>query len=280
MSPSELYLIHFQNPEPKFYARIPHIFDHLTYDELNKKTGKVERKRLSVNAIQLYRVLKAVAGDLGKCWKNTKNLAEQANLSVGAISNAKEELQKKFIELDLNPLIQITKKNKSRSSMGGTSYHEIKIMDIWKWNNAFMGTFKFHKGGSSSPHELEESSGSPHEPEPLGSGSPHEPNNNPINKKQLSKEQQPAPLAPVVSSAKKERLFPSERSKKIYDQLVNAGCHEVTAYKISVTCPPDDFNQAISYTNRMCKKSTKENKWGYLQSVIKNKWWQEKLKNE
>jgi hypothetical protein len=94
----------------KYFTMIPNMLDDLM--------------DLSVYGFRLYYHLKRVAGDKGKCWQSTKNLAYWCNMSVGAVVRAKKELERLR-------LITITKK---QSPHGGFDYHEITINDIWKEN--------------------------------------------------------------------------------------------------------------------------------------------------
>jgi hypothetical protein len=292
-SPTEAYVIAFQNSEPKHYTRVPNIIDHLTYDAMDSE-GNVIKKRLSVFAKELYRILRMIANDYGACWMNRDNLAELANMSTGSITNAKKELEQKFHQLDGQPLINIEENQKS-TKVNGTTYHKITIIDIWKWNNAFMSAFNFQKKyGAPSPHDGANPAPSPHDGPPREAPSPHDTNNNQTNKNHLSKEQQPTPAGSLVASLVslytkkdplypsdqqkhfKERLFPSGQQKRAYDWLVGEGCFEPTAYKISITYSSDDICKASNYTNEMHKKSKKDNKWGYLQQTLKNKYWMKK----
>lgn len=104
---AECYTFHLQDEEPSFYSRIPHILSYLTYDYEDPKTKEKSVRHLSVYARELYRVIKSIAADKGACWTMRDNLAELANMSAGAISNAKWELQQKMHQLDESPLIMI-----------------------------------------------------------------------------------------------------------------------------------------------------------------------------
>jgi hypothetical protein len=82
----------------------------------------IDEMGLSVYAFRLYFKLKRVAGDNGKCYYSAKQLSEQCNMSVGSISNAKQEL------LDAN-LIRIERANER-------SRDNITIVDMWPANFA------------------------------------------------------------------------------------------------------------------------------------------------
>lgn len=71
--------------------------------------------------ICVYGYLKRVAGDDGKCWQNTKTIAEHCKMSVGKVSEVKKSLRDKW------KLIEITEVPAPR---GGWPYHVITIVDI------------------------------------------------------------------------------------------------------------------------------------------------------
>lgn len=99
---------------------------------------------LSLPARWLYVYLKSVAGDSGECWQNMTTLTTGAQISRGAVSNARREL----VEAKLIVVIK-----------GKGSLHEtdrIRILDIWQQNMA-----EFCGIASSSC-----------EPEPSSSGEP------------------------------------------------------------------------------------------------------------
>lgn len=294
MLQAELYAIHFANSEPSFYGRIPHIIDHLTYDKVNKKTGKVEKKRLSVYAKELYRVFKSIAGDRGACWQNRDNLADLANMSAGSITNAKNELTQKFHQLDGNPLITITEEKK-RNPKNGTEYHKVVILDIWRWNNAFMGTRKFHQEENCnektyeqapSPHDRAREAPSPHDSAPQGAPSPHDINKNPITKTKMFKEQQPV-KTPDCSFEKENSVFSDRKNispeDQAYDWFLKFGCDSKTAAFLSATYSVKDIIDASKYVEDMIDKKRKKretigNKIGYLRDALKNKRWIKKGK--
>ena len=82
----------------------------------------VDDMGLSPHAFRLYARLKRVAGDAGKCFYTTKQLAEHCQMSVGAISRAKQELV-------AAQLIHI-----QRQSVFARD--EITIVDLWPSNFA------------------------------------------------------------------------------------------------------------------------------------------------
>lgn len=83
---------------------------------------------LSVYAFRLYVRLKRVAGDDGKCFFTTRQLAEQCRMSVGAVSKAKQELAgKDLIRVD---------------SDGKWVRDNITIVDMWPANFAYFAQEK------------------------------------------------------------------------------------------------------------------------------------------
>lgn len=97
----------------------------------------IDEMDLSVYAFRLYVRLKRVAGDGGKCFYSTRQLAEQCRMSVGAVSNAKQEL----IEKDL---IRIDRS-------GDWDRDNITLVDVWPANFAYYAQEK--QEVPCSPHE-------------------------------------------------------------------------------------------------------------------------------
>jgi len=133
----------------------------------------VEEMDLSVYAFRLYVRLKRVAGDEGKCFYSTRQLAEQCRMSVGAVSKAKQEL----VDADL---IRIER-------AGDWERDNITIVDMWPANFAYFAQDK--QVASCSPHEQD---CSPHE-HPVHhmntACSPHERNKEELIKEELIKEE-------------------------------------------------------------------------------------------
>ena len=289
MTPSELYAIQFQNPEPAYYTMMPHILDYLTYDDIDESTGQKTIKRLSIYAKELYRALKKVAGEKGACWQNRDNLAEICNMSAGSVTNAKKELSQAFHQLDGNALIKIEKKKKSTEN-NSTTYDLITIVDIWRWNRAYMSTIEFHKPNPSnlealSPNDSAGGAPSSHDTAPQRALSPHDINNNPNNKNPLLKEQQPVLLADVCGVfLKKNGLFEDETKRKAYQWLIDLGCHGTTASNIVSQYEPDEIAKASAYTLEMKKKKLQKNEkfdnpLGYFHACLKQKWYDKKEHN-
>src|SRR3954466_12480374 len=97
-------LIKFESCEPDWFTMMPNVLSFLTY-----KDEKGEIVRLSALARELYRVIKVAAGETGGCWKSCKTLSIEANMSIGSVTNCKEELCQPMIELGGKPLIVIQK---------------------------------------------------------------------------------------------------------------------------------------------------------------------------
>lgn len=105
---SENYITE-QVPDRRYFTIIPNLVDDL---------------RLSAAAFRLYVHLKRVAGETGKCWQSTTTLAEHCGLSRHTVIRAKKELE-------AYALIEVTARKRPD---GGMPYHEIKILDLWKYN--------------------------------------------------------------------------------------------------------------------------------------------------
>lgn len=288
LSPSELYAAAFSYSEPKFYTMVPNILSVLTYDYLDEKTGKTEVRRLSVYAKELYRELKDIASSSQKCWMGRNGLAERCNMSEGMITKCKEELTQKFHQLDGTSLIEIKEKpkgiKKDGNLIGGTTYHEIMILNIWPWNNAYMTVKKYIKEEALSPHDSQVEALSPHDIEPRSSLSPHDTNNNNSNNNYLSDEIEPTPTGESAVSLEKEKnLFLSEDKQKIYDWLVEKKCDPRNAKSIANKFSGQDVRNASIYlTNCLEKKKAKgetldnESKWKYFTKVLNERYWEKK----
>lgn len=285
ISSSELYAEQFQNPEPKFYTRVPNIIDHLTYTVLDK--GKKKTKRLSIYAKELYRIIRMIASDKGACWNSTENLAKKIGCSVGAVVNAKKELLMPMDQLDGSPLVIETRKKLLKKKADGTNFATTlctrTIIDIWKWNNAFMATLKYQNqyGSTDSCDESVDGTDSCGESVPLGTDSCGERNNNPSNNIPLFEEQQPtADADPVcLSKMQKKRLFLSDSQRKVFDYLVKDGLEEKAAMDIACKFTSEELNSALKYCAEQFKKNKQKgkkvpNKWGYLRSCLNSRYWE------
>ena len=289
---SEVYMAHFQNPEPKYYTTIPNILSHLTYKTKDKKTGKTVIKKLSIHSRELYRILKETAGQHGKCWRNRDNLADLCNMSAGMITKCKQELCQAFEELDGKPLIIITEKKKTKKDQGGTTYHEIMITDIWAYNNGFMAVLPLRKdepivyeeNENSSPScgDIEEGSPSCGDIEQEGSPSCGDTNKNPNNKKPLFSNKQ---CSDKSDSAffKGLRNSVSEKKAYAYEWMIKNGCKPGNALKLIEKFSAEDIGKAADYLNEMVKKkkmkgeSIKDmNLWGYFTTILKKSYWEKK----
>jgi len=284
ISPAELYAIRFQNAEPANFSMVPNIIDHLTYDYIDEKTGVKTVKKLSIYAKALYQTLKTIAGEHGACWQNRNNLAELANMSAGSISNAKEELQQKFHQLDSNPLIVIEKHSKI-TAKNKTEYDKIFIADIWKWNNAYMATLKFQKMLARSQddraHEARSQDDRAFDPTSQGARSPHDTIKTCSEKDPMFKEQHPAAGGENVDvflhKKEKERMFPSDAHKENYEWMIAKGCDADSAHSLALT-NLEEFKKSVEYTNKRLGKNKEKGKkntnpWGYLRRTIQQKWW-------
>jgi hypothetical protein len=281
-SSAELYAYHFQNPEPKYYTRVPNIIDHLTYIKKDDNGNDIHM-RLSIYAKELYRIIRMIASDHNVCWYNTKSLAEKVGCSVGSICNAKKELLMPMDQLGGNALVKETRKMKPNYLNGvlisRSESCTYQIVDIWPWNNAYMATIGKSKKESDSPHESDGGGDSPHESPLLGTDSPGEPIKN--NKNPLFKEQQPSAKADSVVFKNEEGLFPSEEQNKAGIWLLDNGCEKSVALRFLKKYSYSDLSNAISYFLECMKKNRKKGKktkqeWAYLQTILNNRYWEKK----
>ncbi|MCJ7443115.1 MAG: helix-turn-helix domain-containing protein [Methanotrichaceae archaeon] len=95
----------------------------------------------SIQTIMLYCELKRIAGEKGKCWMSTANLAKKCDMSTGSVSESKRDLVE-------NSFIKI-KKIKCDKGF----YHEIEIVDVWLRNITFFTSSSPHEELTFSPHE-------------------------------------------------------------------------------------------------------------------------------
>lgn len=291
ISPSELYAEQFQNPEPKFYTRVPNIIDHLTYEVVVK--GKKVRKRLSVYAKELYRIIRMIASDNGACWNSTQSLAKKIGCSVGSVVNAKKELLMPMDQLDGSPLVIETRKKLLKKNPDGTNFATIlctrTIIDIWKWNNAYMATLKYQNqyGSTDSYDESVDSTDSCSESVFLGTDSCGERNNISLNKIPLFKEQQPtADADPVcLSKMEKKRMSLSDSQIKVLDYLIKEGLEEKASLDIARKFNSEELKEALKYCIEQFKKNKNKgkqvpNRWGYLRSCLNGRYWENKKDKE
>lgn len=285
-SASEVYAFHLQNEEPSFYSRIPHILSYLTYDYIDPKTQEKSVMRLSVHARELYRLIKQIAGDTGKCWANRNTLAEMANMSVGSISSAKWELSQSFHQLDGNPLISIKKTCKrtvvESHAVNGTVYDTVLILNIWKWNNAFMQTRSLHLESVHNPEarstgDSADEARSTGDSACLGARSTGDTNKNPVLTPQMSIKQQPeASASDVAFKPTKKRNFPSEKTKEAYEWMRRKECPEPLSYTIATSYVFEDIQQASIYVKKQIDKKKRpiNEIWAYFQTTLKNRYWE------
>lgn len=141
-------------PEPRHYERIPAILDYLTYieQELDEETGELNwyRKRLTPTQKDIYRIVKQKCqGGQSVCFATQKHIADQAECSNNAVVEASRVFSLAFEQLDGSPLVLCEKKYvlTKRSKEDGQDVKVNKrpvnissLVDVWRWNNAFMDT--------------------------------------------------------------------------------------------------------------------------------------------
>jgi hypothetical protein len=281
----ELYAVYLENEEPNFYSRVPHILDYLTYDHIDEKTGKIEIRRLSIYAKELYRVLKSVAGDQGACWQNRDKLAETCNMSAGQIGNCKKELTQKFHQLDGNPLIHIDKVQKCTVGGGiikNKTYNDrIKVKNIWGYNNAFMRTRDLRKKEASTQDDSPSKASTQNDDATQEAVTCGDTNNNPINNP-LFIEQQPGTAVPAVVPYQKNKVVFSDERDKSYNWLISLGFKVKDALKICMDYSTDEIRKANEYMVNQLKINTSKriaspsNEHGYFVNILRNKYWEKK----
>ena len=143
----ELYLVSFQNSDPKHFDMIPEILDYLTYldTDVDKTTGEITyyRKSLTSDDINLYRIIKQKAGSINKSWAKGKDYARQMKCNENTITKYKRILQMPFEQLEGNSLIHVDTIYTLREREGAQypeERHIISGIHIWNYNNAFMAT--------------------------------------------------------------------------------------------------------------------------------------------
>lgn len=284
-SPSEIYVEQFQNSEPKFYTRIPNIIDHLTYTV--EENGKKIKKRLSIYAKELYRIIRMIASEGGSDWNTTKSLAEKIGCSVGSIHKAKKELLMPIDQLDGTALVTEKRKTIQKTASDGRKFATTlctrTINDIWKWNNAFMATLKYQNqyGGTDSCGESVGGTDSCGESVYPGTDSCGERNNISLNKNPMFKKQHPtANAAPVcLSKNKKGRMSLSEDQRKSYEWMLANGCDEKSAFTMASKFTTQEISDASYYLEGQRKKSKAKGKnitnlWGYFHQTLKGRFWE------
>jgi hypothetical protein len=285
LMPSEIYAEQFQNPEPKYYTRMPNIIDHLTYTVI--ENGKKKVKRLSIYAKELYRIIRMIASDKGACWNTAESLALKIGCSVGSVVNAKKELLMPMDQLDGSPLVIETRKKILKTKPDGKKFATVlctrTVIDIWKWNNAFMATVSFQNqyGNTDSCGESVDNTDSCGESVSLGTDSCGEGNNNPPKKNPLFKEQQPTASADSVclSKIQKKALLFSEDRTSAFNWMVSKGCEEKAAYAMAKDFTPQEIDLASKYVVSQEKKNKAkgkklDNPWGYFTQTLRGKYWE------
>lgn len=272
---STQYLVALKNGEPSNYTMVPNIIDHLTYDEIDSE-GKIVTKRLSVYATHLYRVLRSVAGQENATWKNTENLAEISNMSVGQIVKCKKELMQKFHELEGQPLIEITERKKctfkSGEKLNGTVYHLVSINNIWGFNRAYFYMKKLLKQ-ADSPHEPAGMADSPHESALEEAHSLSERNKITNTNTPLSKEQDSTAEAVSVCSLDPGDVVVSEQTR-MFNWLMQIGFDILSAKSIIDNFTSKDLFHASGYVQKIMQKKKISNIVGYLRKTLENRWWE------
>jgi hypothetical protein len=288
---AEKHAEELQDYTPRYFAQVPHCIDELTYDYVHPETGKITKKRLSVYAKELYRIIKKITGENGTCWASAEYLAEMCNMSEGRVSKSKWELQQAFHQLDGKPLIAIQKEKKTKflsdKILNKTERHIIRLYDIWNFNGAHMSlpkeakkilNYDSEEGGARSPRDRAIEARSPRDRAPQEARSPRDPNNNNIQQEPIVKEQQPvATRNPVVFLNQKEKLFMSSDKKEAYEWMVKNKCEEKIAFVLAQKYSVNEISEASKYLEKKSKSQSfaiKNNKWAYFQNILQKRYWE------
>lgn len=283
-SASELFYAQLENSEPNFYTRVPNIIDHLTYTTI--VDGKKEVHRLSVYAKELYRVIRMIASDTGKCWNTGALLALKVGCSTGMITKAMKELLMPMDQLDGNALIVESRRFKEVVRDDGTKYAVTlctrTVVNIWNWNNAFMATLSYQtqygRRGSISCDEIDGGSISYDEMASLGSVSLSEANNNSLNNNPLLNKQPTEAEAPDPVCPSEEVVQLSEDEDPLFTKLVGLGFKNKVAKELIDKYPLEYFNKAFTHIKKVRKEykvkgKVMTNPNGYFIKTLENKYW-------
>lgn len=288
------YAYHFENPEPKFFTQIPNIIDHLTYT-IGKGKDKVT-KRLSIYAKELYRIIKMIASENGKCWSKGETLALRMGCSTGKVSQAMKELLMPMDQLDGSPLIKEERRYKQVVRDDGTKFAvplcTRTIVCVWRWNNAFMATVKFQNqygetdevmNDTDSCGETVGGTDSCGETASRVTVSCGEANNNLSKNIPLLKEQQPTesddPDPVCLSKIEKRILSLSEAQRKVFEYLIKNDFSEKVSLDMCKKYSPIEMQKASEYfvkqnTKNKIKGRQIPNMQGYFVSILQGRYWE------
>ncbi len=84
-------------------------------------------------------IVRTVGWGMGACHKSSRTLARELRCSVGAVSQAKKDLQRKHYLVHFKPLIEIVSVPRRA---GGRPYHSIRPVDIWAENDRYFISMK------------------------------------------------------------------------------------------------------------------------------------------
>lgn len=298
-----------QIEEPRHYDRIPAILDYLTYVEevTDKKSGekKYYRKRLSLGAKELYRIIKQRSGKINKCWAEGEDLADHLGCDEDSITKYKKILCMPIEQLEGNTLINIETQYKMDEKDGhkfARTKHIISVNHIWHYNNAFMDNFdtsifpKKCEEISKNDYEVaiekmrqptltqeivHNSGGSPKPSEEQGGGLRKEkiapqggnPKRSDVNKLQSSSysvsSHYTADAARVTSSMMKDCLFSENpMARWLYDYFDQHYCTQILKEYSS-----EAIELARRYFEERRSKKRLDNPAGYIRRIFENKWY-------
>jgi hypothetical protein len=294
ISPTEQYAYHFENPEPKFFTQIPNIIDHLTYTIV--KDGKKTTERLSIYAKELYRIIKMIASEDGKCWSKGETLALRMGCSTGKVSQAMKELLMPMDQLDGSPLIKEERRYKQMVKDNGVKFAAPlctrTIVCVWRWNNAFMATVKFQNQYGYTDEVMNETDSCG---ETVGGTDSYgetasrvtvscgEANNNLSKNIPLLKEQQPTesddPDPVCLSKIEKAIMSLSAEQRNSFEGLIKSDFEEKAAIDLAKKYSPVEFTKAFEYFKKQKAKNKSkgnqiEDERAYFVGILKGKYWQ------
>jgi len=301
--------IQFENTEPAFYERMPAIIDYLTYIHFDENKKIYTRRRLTPLAKDLYRILKQKAGS-GACWASMTTLSKQVGVSdVKTLRKARTELENAFEQLNGLPLIfcqeRRIKTKKDDQIINTRPNIVITLMDIWKFNAAFMSfkeyefpelrelitkneaEYAIEKIRSYSEHQKLFISGGrrekiPHawiadgkiSPEPMGAPGKISPQIKHTHKQDpnVSYKQNPPAEARIVMLLR-QFCFLNMSSAKMFSWLLAFGISEKMAIKLVEHTDLVELCAAVEYFKEKYTKIEMKSPQGYLMQVVEKKWY-------
>lgn len=303
-TPAELYAIQLSNDEPGYFAQIPGIIYHCTY-LVQLPNGRVERRKLSQRARDVYGLIKQVAGakKQGACWYSRNKIAKTLGCSAGTVTAAKKELCQPMEQLGGKPLIIIQKRKKLHADKSGaTHYDHITTVTIWAENNAYMATRDHQEDleiGDLDDEEIIDDDDDPENAIPLTRSNidrvkstrsnidsvvPLTRSNIDTNKITEKKNPpvkltEPAAVAASCCHLHKEDSVSlihehADLVREAQESMKKFGCDENFIAEMTRKHTPQQILEAGYYTQKQMQRKNIPNRFGYLRNAIENgrKW--------